>query len=100
MKYNKYKGIELHWEDTGYLCTVFAEKCKNPYPEKFGEYPNVRRVYPFDNINKTLMYIARGNKYAKNEVVVFYPNGTMHSSYKNNMTDAFKMGVKDAINYL
>ena len=46
------------------------------------------------------MYIARGNKYAKNEVVVFYPNGTMHCSYKNNMTDAFKMGVKDAINYL
>ena len=100
MKTNKNKGIELHWENTNYRCIVFAEKCENPYPKLFGEYPNVRRVYPIDNINKTLMYLAKGNEDAKNEVVVFYPNGKMHFSYKNNLIDAFKMGVKDAINYL
>jgi len=97
-----------HW-DTGLSQDVNLVKDNNPTHEYSKEYKTHYIVKTYRG--GILGYISKGyieglshgykqSTKEKNECVFAYTNGKGHTSYKSNIIDCLKMGVRDAIYYI
>ena len=83
--------------------TFYVSKCDRADLPKteFGanEYDEFWRVRLWDDEGRDVFYLGRGHNLGPREVVGWYRNGKMHSSFENTLKAAVAMMVKDGFLY-